>query len=38
MSREEIDEAAASGAIEVRCEFCGAHYSFDPAPFLSDPS
>ena len=31
MSSGEIEEAAASGAIEVRCEFCGAHYSFDPA-------
>lgn len=29
MGSEEIDEASASGAIEVRCEFCGAHYRFD---------
>ena len=31
MGQEEIDEAAADGAIEVRCEFCGAQYRFDPA-------
>jgi molecular chaperone Hsp33 len=31
MSASDIDEAAAaSGAVEVRCEFCGANYSFDP--------
>ncbi len=34
MQQREIDEAAAaSGAVEVRCEFCGANYSFDPAEF-----
>ena len=31
--RRRSSEAAASGAIEVRCEFCGAHYRFDPAEF-----
>ncbi len=31
MGPEEIDEAAAEGSIEVRCEFCGTHYRFDPA-------
>jgi molecular chaperone Hsp33 len=31
MSPSDIDEAAAAtGAVEVRCEFCGASYSFDP--------
>jgi molecular chaperone Hsp33 len=29
LGTEEIDEAAATGAIEVRCEFCGQNYSFD---------
>ena len=35
MGPEEIDEAAADGAIEVRCEFCGAQYRFDPAEIAS---
>jgi molecular chaperone Hsp33 len=38
MSREEIVDASAGGSIQVRCEFCGTHYRFDPAPFLSEPS
>ncbi len=33
MSAEEIGEAAVGGSIEVRCEFCGTHYRFDPADF-----
>lgn len=31
MGPEEIDESIENGAIEVRCEFCGQHYRFDPA-------
>jgi molecular chaperone Hsp33 len=31
MGQDEIGEAAAGGSIEVRCEFCGAGYSFDPS-------
>lgn len=39
MEPSEIDEAAASsGAVEVRCEFCGAHYSFDPAEIVGERS
>jgi molecular chaperone Hsp33 len=38
MSDEEIAEASAGGFIEVRCEFCGTHYRFDPAPFRSNPA
>jgi molecular chaperone Hsp33 len=38
MSPEEIEEAAASGAIEARCEFCGTRYRFDPEEFRSDGS
>lgn len=30
---EEIAEAAVSGSIEVRCEFCGTQYRFDPGDF-----
>jgi molecular chaperone Hsp33 len=33
MSAEEIAEAGAGGEIEVRCEFCGKDYSFDPDQF-----
>jgi molecular chaperone Hsp33 len=33
MDPEEVEAAGASGAIEVRCEFCGTHYRFDPAAF-----
>ena len=36
MTPDEIDEASASGSIEVRCEFCGTHYGFDPADFRAD--
>jgi len=37
MSSEEIGEAAAaSGSVEVRCEFCGTQYKFDPDQFLGD--
>jgi molecular chaperone Hsp33 len=32
-SQEEIDESVADGAIQVRCEFCGTQYRFDPAKF-----
>jgi molecular chaperone Hsp33 len=38
MSPEEIEEAAASGAIEARCEFCGTRYRFDPEEFRSNGS
>lgn len=38
MSADEISEAAVSGKIEVRCEFCGTEYAFDPAEFSSEPS
>lgn len=31
MDDEEIEESAIGGVIEVRCEFCGARYDFDPA-------
>ena len=31
MGQAEIDEASAEGAIEVKCEFCGAQYRFDPS-------
>src|SRR5688572_6245278 len=30
MAPAEIEQAAASGSIEVRCEFCGSRYSFAP--------
>jgi molecular chaperone Hsp33 len=33
MTPEEIAEASPEGSIEVRCEFCGTHYRFDPAEF-----
>jgi len=33
MTQDEITEASAQGHIEVRCEFCGTHYRFDPAQF-----
>lgn len=29
----EIGEASAGGSIEVRCEFCGTHYRFDPTEY-----
>jgi len=38
MSGEDIEEASVSGSIEVRCEFCGTHYRFDPADFSSAKS
>jgi molecular chaperone Hsp33 len=38
MNSQEIEEAAAGGSIEVRCEFCGTHYRFDPEPFRSGPA
>ncbi len=31
LGAEEIDEASETGEIEVRCEFCGAEYRFDPS-------
>jgi molecular chaperone Hsp33 len=31
MEPAEIEESTVAGAIEVRCEFCGARYDFDPA-------
>lgn len=35
---EEIEQAAVkTGSIEVRCEFCGANYSFDPAEIDRTP-
>jgi molecular chaperone Hsp33 len=33
MGSEEIEAAGAAGSIEVRCEFCGTHYRFDPEGF-----
>jgi molecular chaperone Hsp33 len=33
LDRGELEAAAADGAIDVRCEFCGTHYRFDPAGF-----
>jgi molecular chaperone Hsp33 len=33
MGPEEIAEASASGSIQVRCEFCGTQYRFDPVDF-----
>lgn len=38
MSGDEIEEASAGGSIEVRCEFCGTHYRFDPASVPSAAS
>jgi molecular chaperone Hsp33 len=38
MDAEGIEAAGAGGSIEVRCEFCGTEYSFDPAEFRSSPS
>jgi molecular chaperone Hsp33 len=33
MTPDEIAESVLDGEIHVRCEFCGAEYRFDPAPF-----
>ncbi|MGQ7793826.1 Hsp33 family molecular chaperone [Faunimonas sp. B44] len=33
-SPEEIEELTVDGQIDVRCEFCGLHYAFDPKQFL----
>jgi molecular chaperone Hsp33 len=33
MRPDEIEKAGAGGVIEVRCEFCGTNYRFDPAEF-----
>jgi redox-regulated HSP33 family molecular chaperone len=33
MAAEEIEQASKGGSIEVRCEFCGTRYSFDPEQF-----
>jgi molecular chaperone Hsp33 len=38
MDTEEIEESIVEGAIEVRCEFCGARYDFDPAEFSGERS
>jgi molecular chaperone Hsp33 len=38
MDLAEIEAAGAGGAIQVRCEFCGTEYRFDPAEFRSAPS
>lgn len=38
MDAEGIEEATIDGVIEVRCEFCGTHYDFDPADVERDPS
>ena len=38
MTPGEIEEAAREGSIQVRCEFCGTHYRFDPADFLPGKS
>jgi len=37
MTPDEITEAVLDGEIHVRCEFCGAEYRFDPAPFGGSP-
>jgi molecular chaperone Hsp33 len=36
MNAEEIEESTIDGSIEVRCEFCGTLYEFDPAEFGGD--
>ncbi len=36
-SREEIEESIENGIISVTCEFCGAHYQFDPEQFTGEP-
>jgi molecular chaperone Hsp33 len=38
MGPEEIEESTIDGRIEVRCEFCGANYRFDPAEITSKQS
>ena len=38
LGEDEIEKAAASGSIDVRCEFCGAEYRFDPAEIPVDRS
>jgi molecular chaperone Hsp33 len=42
MSAAELAQSAAGGSINVRCEFCGTEYRFDPAEFgvgkTADPS
>ena len=38
MGSEEIEESTIDGTIEVRCEFCGARYEFDPADVTGDRS
>jgi molecular chaperone Hsp33 len=38
MGSEEIEESTIDGTIEVRCEFCGARYEFDPADVTGDQS
>ena len=38
MGPAEIDEASAEGTIEVKCEFCGAQYRFDPSEIVSRQS
>ncbi len=38
LGQDEIDEAGASGTIDVRCEFCGAEYRFDPAEVTPERS
>ncbi|MYZ49254.1 Hsp33 family molecular chaperone [Propylenella binzhouense] len=35
-SPEEILESTVDGRIDVRCEFCGVHYPFDPKEFLQE--
>jgi molecular chaperone Hsp33 len=34
---EAIDASIEDGRIEVKCEFCGTKYDFDPAEFLANP-
>jgi molecular chaperone Hsp33 len=35
MDTEELAKAGAGGSIDVRCEFCGAQYRFDPKEFAA---
>jgi molecular chaperone Hsp33 len=37
-SPTEIDESIVDGEIQVRCEFCGTEYRFDPSQFVAGRS
>lgn len=36
MDADEIAESTVDGAIDVKCEFCGARYAFDPEEFAGE--